>query len=71
MTAGEPQSGGVESAAYGVADVGRMLRVDDFDRLEPRIGDAVEQALTPAENNRHDVENDLVDRSGRERLADR
>jgi len=48
----------------------RERRVDDLDRLEAHIGDAVEEPLTGAEQNGDDVEDELVYHACRKRLAD-
>src|SRR5262249_6401517 len=57
------------SAADAVADVRRQRRVDDLDRLEAGIGDAVEEPLTGAEQDGDEVEGELVDHACHERLA--
>ena len=48
----------------------RERRVDDLDRLEAGIGDAVEEPLTGAEQDGGEVEDELVDHACRKRLAD-
>ena len=57
------------SAADAVAHVRRERRVDDLDRLEAGIGDAVEEPLAGAEQDGDEVEDELVDHACRERLA--
>ena len=55
--------------ADAVADVRRERRMDDLDRLKAGIGDAVEEALAGAEQDGDEVEDELVDHAGSERLA--
>ena len=43
--------------------------MDDLDRLEAGIGDAVEEPLTGAEQDGDEVEDELVDHACRKRLA--
>src|SRR5881397_2952895 len=57
------------SRADAVAHVRRAWRVDDVDRLEAEIGDAVEEPLTGAEQDGDEVEDELVDHACRKRLA--
>jgi hypothetical protein len=57
------------SPADAVAHVRRERRVDDLDRLEAGIGDAVEEPLTGAEQDGDEVEDELVDHACRKRLA--
>jgi len=49
--------------------VRRERRVDDLDRFEAGIGDAVEEPLTGAEQDGDEVEDELVDHACRKRLA--
>ena len=47
----------------------RERRVDDLDRLEAGIRDAIEEPLTGAEQDGDEVEDELVDHACRKRLA--
>ena len=59
------------SPADAIAYVCRKRRVDDLDRLEAGIDDAVEEPLTGAEQDGDDVEAELVDHAYRKRLPHR
>src|SRR5579884_4021671 len=62
---------GVDSAvtADAVADVRRERRMDGLDRLDTGVGDSVEQPLAGAEQDGHEVEDELVDHARRKRLT--
>src|SRR5581483_834796 len=53
----------------GRRGIARASRVYDLHRLEAGIGDAVEEPLTGAEQDGDEIEDELVDHAGRERLA--
>ena len=57
------------SPADAVAHVRCERRVDDLDRLQPEIAEPVEDPLTGAEQDRGDVEDELVDHTCHQRLA--
>src|SRR5215203_5400437 len=59
------------STLDAVADVRGVGRVQDLDGYQARVADVVEQALARAEQHRGDVEDELVDDSGGQRLAHR
>ena len=59
------------SPADAVAHVRRERQVDDLDRLEAGIGDAIEEPLTGAEQDGDEVKGELVDYACRKRLAHR
>lgn len=61
---------GQDLSADAVADMGRMRRVDDFDRLEARILHAIEQALASTEEDGNDLEHELIDHSSGKGLPD-
>lgn len=52
-------------------DVRHGWRGDELDRFENRITDVLEQPLTSSENDRNDVQVELVKHSGREVLPHR
>ena len=58
------------SADAAIADVGGQRRVEHLDRLEGKGLDPVEDALARTEQDRCDVERELVDHAGDERLPD-
>src|SRR5947208_11970206 len=56
-------------SASEVTDVSRQRRVNDLCGLEARIRHAVEDPLSTAEQDRDEIEDELVDHSCRERLT--
>ena len=66
----DPTRGAAEkSAADAIPDVRGQRGVDHLHRLEARVLNAVEQSLSPTEQDRNEVEHELVDRAGCKRLA--
>src|SRR4051795_1763995 len=59
------------SADAGIADVGGQRRVEDLGGLEAEGLSSVEDALSRAEQDGRDVEGELVDHSGDQRLSHR
>ena len=54
-----------------VLHMGRSGRRDDLDRLELRVADVLQQPLPGPQDDRHDMEVELVEEASREVLIDR
>src|SRR3954464_3076764 len=61
----------LSSALDAVADVGGEGRVQNLDGCQAQVADVVEKALARTEQYGRDVEHELVDDSGGQRLAHR